>query len=295
VVREAGSGREWARKARRIEEAGFDVLLTPDHILGRRLAPVAALTAAACATSRLRIGTMVLANDFRHPVLLAKELATLDVLSEGRLEVGIGTGWMAGDYAATGLALDPPGPRVARLAEALTVLTGLWSQAPFAFEGAHYTVPDLDLWPRPVQRPRPPLVLGASGRRMLRLAARVADSVNLGTRVLPDGRGPDPRDGGAEAFLAKLQEVRSAAGDRYDRLELGTNVIEVGERRTGETWSAADRSRLEGTPQSLLGTPRDIAGQLRHWRDEHDLSYLVVHQEEDAEAFVQVIEELTTS
>ncbi|MET7466173.1 TIGR03621 family F420-dependent LLM class oxidoreductase [Nonomuraea sp. NPDC005501] len=292
VIRQAGSGKEWAEKARRLEGSGFDVLLVPDHLLGPRFAPVAALTAAACATSRLRVGTLVLANDFRHPAVLAKETATLDLLSDGRLEVGLGTGWMAGDYASAGMALEPPGVRVERLAEALAVLKGLWGEGPFSFDGAHYRVRDLDQWPKPVSRPHPPLLLGAGGRRMLRLAAREADVVHLTTRVRGDGSGPDERDGGPEAYLAKLRTVREAAGERYDRLELGTSVLQAGERRAEEAWSAADSSRLEGTPQVLPGTRRDIADRLRHWRDEHDLSYFVVHHERDLGVLTPVVEEL---
>ncbi|WP_327103114.1 TIGR03621 family F420-dependent LLM class oxidoreductase [Nonomuraea glycinis] len=295
VVREAGSGREWADLARRVEGAGFDVLLVPDHLVGDRFAPLPALTAAACATSRLRVGTLVLANDFRQPAVLAKELATLDVLSEGRLEIGLGTGWMAADYEAAGLALRPPGVRVDRLEEAIAVLKGLWSGEEFSFSGAHHTLRDMRLRPRPVQRPHPPLLLGAGGPRMVRLAARQADSVNLAMRVRADGRGPDPRDGGAGAFLTKLQSVREAAGSRYDRLELGTSVVEVGERGPAQAWSAADRPSLEGTPQVLLGTRRDIVDQLRHWRDEHDVSYFVVHHEHDLDAFIPIVEELAAS
>ncbi|MGW4797771.1 TIGR03621 family F420-dependent LLM class oxidoreductase [Nonomuraea sp. NPDC004297] len=294
VVREAGSGREWAEKARRLEGAGFDVLLTPDHLVGPRFAPIAALTAAACATTRLRVGTLVFANDFRHPAVLAKEAATLDVLSGGRLEVGIGTGWMAGDYGGAGLALDPPGVRIERLREALAVLNGLWGEEPFGFEGRHYRISGLDQRPKPLQRPRPPLVLGAGGPRMLRLAAEQADVVNIGTRVRPDGSGPDARDGGLRSLLAKLAAVRSAAGKRYPRLELGTSVLQVGERKAEEKWSAADSAGLDETPQVLLGTRHDIADKLRHWRDEHDLSYFVVHHERDLAAFEPVVEDLAT-
>ncbi|WP_345400647.1 TIGR03621 family F420-dependent LLM class oxidoreductase [Nonomuraea salmonea] len=215
VIRQAESGRAWAEKARRLEGAGFDVLLVPDHLTGDRFAPIAALTAAACATGRLRVGTLVFANDFRHPAVLAKEAATLDVLSGGRLEVGIGTGWMAADYAGAGLRLEPPGVRVERLGEALTVLKGLWGDGPFSFDGRHYRVTGLDQRPKPVQRPRPPLVIGAGGARMLRLAAREADVVNLALRVLPDGSGPDVRDGGPAALENRLAVVKEAAGDRY--------------------------------------------------------------------------------
>ncbi|MEU8360676.1 TIGR03621 family F420-dependent LLM class oxidoreductase [Nonomuraea sp. NPDC048882] len=294
VVREAASAKEWADKARRLEETGFDVLLVPDHLVGPRFAPIAALTAAACATTRLRVGTLVFANDFRHPAVLAKETATLDVLSGGRLEVGIGTGWMAGDYAGAGLELAPPGVRIERLREALAVLRGLWGEGPFHFEGRHYRISGLDQRPKPVQRPGPPLVIGAGGARMLRLAAEEADVVNIGTRVLPDGSGPDAADGGRPALLAKLAAVREAAGDRYPRLELGTSVMQAGELKPEETWSAADSSALDGTPQVLLGTRHDIADKLRYWRDEHDISYFVVHHERDLAAFEPVVEELAT-
>ncbi|MEV0615798.1 TIGR03621 family F420-dependent LLM class oxidoreductase [Nonomuraea sp. NPDC050404] len=294
VVREAGSAKAWAAKARRLEGSGFDVLLVPDHLVGSRLAPIAALTAAACATSRLRVGTMVLANDFRHPAVLAKELATLDLLSGGRLEVGIGTGWMADDYTGAGLTLDPPGVRIERLREALDVLDGLWGQGPFSFDGRHYQITGLDQQPKPVQKPRPPLVIGAGGARMLRLAAERANVVNIGTRVRPDGSGPDPLDGGLPALLDKLAAIREAAGERYARLELGTSVLQVGERKAEEPWSAADSAALDETPQVLLGTWYDMADKLRYWRDEHDMSYFVVHHERDLPAFEAVAEDLAT-
>ncbi|MFI7442358.1 TIGR03621 family F420-dependent LLM class oxidoreductase [Nonomuraea indica] len=294
VVRHAESGKEWAEKARRLEATGFDVLLVPDHLVGARFAPVAALTAAACATSRLRVGTLVFANDFRHPAVLAKEAATLDLLSGGRLEVGIGTGWMAADYAAAGLRLDPPGARVARLAEALAVLKGLWGDGPFTFDGDHYRVRELAQRPRPAQRPHPPLLLGAGGPRLLRLAAREADIVHLTLRTRPDGSGPDERDGGEEAFLGKLRTVREAAGDRHGGPELGTSVMQAGEPKAGATWSAADVSRLAGTPQVLPGTRRDMLDRLRHWRDEHGVSYFVLHDERDLDTFTPLVEELAT-
>ncbi|MER6945428.1 TIGR03621 family F420-dependent LLM class oxidoreductase [Nonomuraea sp. NPDC000554] len=295
VVRQAESGKAWAAKARQLEESGFDVLLVPDHLVGPRFAPVASLAAAACATSRLRVGTLVFANDFRHPAVLAKEVATLDVLSEGRVEVGLGTGWMASDYAASGLGFEPPGVRVDRLREAVTVLKGLWSEGAFDFEGTHYRISKLDQQPKPVQRPHPRLLLGGGGPRMLRLAAREADVVNIGMRVRADGTGPDGGDGGAAAFLGKLRVAREAAGARYERLELGTSVMQVGVRQAEETWSAADTRSLDDTPQVLLGTHHDIVDKLRYWRDSHDISYFVLHHERDLKAFTPVVEELATT
>jgi probable F420-dependent oxidoreductase len=290
VVRDAQSAKSWAEKARRLEDTGFDVLLVPDHLVGPRFAPIAALTAAACATTRLRLGTLVFANDFRHPAVLAKETATLDLLSEGRLEVGLGTGWMAADYAGAGLRLDPPGMRIERLREAIEVLKGLWGAGSYTYEGEHYRLTGLEQEPKPVQRPHPPILLGAGGPRMLRLAAEHADIVNIGSRVKPDGSGPDASDGGLESFKAKLAILRESV--RYDRLELGTSVVQVGERKAEESWSAADSSGLDATPQVLLGTRRDIADKLRHWRDEYDVSYFVVHHERDLPAFTPIVEEL---
>ncbi|MEV1246960.1 TIGR03621 family F420-dependent LLM class oxidoreductase [Nonomuraea sp. NPDC050022] len=294
VVRQAESGKAWADKARRLESAGFDVLLVPDHLVGPRFAPVAALAAAASVTTRLRVGTLVFANDFRHPAVLAKETATLDVLSDGRLDVGLGTGWMAEDYQRAGLPFEPPGVRVDRLAEAVAVLKGLWGDGPYTFDGTHYQIRALDQQPKPVRRPHPRLLLGGGGPRMLRLAAREADVVNLGMRVRADGTGPDGNDGGRQAFMDKLRTVRAAAGDRYDRLELGTSVVQVGVRKPEETWSAADTSQLDETPQVLLGTHHDIVDKLRYWRDEHDISYFVVHHERDLDAFTPIVEELAT-
>ncbi|MET9340997.1 MULTISPECIES: TIGR03621 family F420-dependent LLM class oxidoreductase [unclassified Nonomuraea] len=292
VVRHAESGKAWAEKARRLEATGFDALLVPDHLVGPRLAPFAAMTAAACATTRLRVGTLVAANDFRHPAVLAKESATLDLLSDGRLELGVGTGWMAADYVAAGMELDPPGVRVSRLAEAVTVLKGLWGEAPFSFTGRHYRIDSLDQQPKPVQRPHPRLLLGGGGPRMLRLAAREADVINLGMRVRADGTGPDDADGGPSAFLAKIDVVRAAAEGRYDQVELGTSVQQVGARRSRESWSAADSAPQADTPQVLPGTRQDVVDKLRRWRDDHDVSYYVLHHERDLDAFTPVVEEL---
>ncbi|GAA4616483.1 LLM class F420-dependent oxidoreductase [Actinoallomurus liliacearum] len=292
VLRDADTAAAWAAKARRLEDSGFDVLLVPDHLVGPRFAPIAALTAAACATTRLRVGTLVFANDFRHPAVLAKEAATIDLLSGGRLEFGLGTGWMARDYAGAGLRLDPPGARISRLAEAIQVLKGLWRGGPYSFTGEHYTLSGLEQRPLPVQRPHPPLVLGGGGPRMLRLAAREADVVNLTLRVRADGSGPDTADGGPDAFRRKIEIVREAAGSRFEAIELGTSVLRVGPGRTAEAWSAADPAAQSGTPQVLTGGTPAVCDALRRWRDDLGVSYYVLHNEADLDAFVPVVERL---
>src|ERR1700722_14697390 len=150
-----GGGRSWAEQARKVEDLGFSTLLMPDHF-GDQLAPVPALTAAAAATTTLKVGALVFDNDYRHPLILAKEAATLDLLSDGRLELGLGAGWMRSDYEESGIAYDRPGVRVDRFEEAVAIITGLLeSEEPFSFSGTHYTVTGHRGTPRPVQRPRP--------------------------------------------------------------------------------------------------------------------------------------------
>src|SRR5918995_4714854 len=167
----ASSGAEWLELARKAEDLGYSTLFVPDHF-GNQVAPVAALTGAASATTGLRVGPLVLDNDYRHPVVAAKEMATIDRLSGGRLEFGIGAGWMASDYEQSGIALDPPGVRVSRLEEALDVFDGLFAPGPFSLQGKHYQLAGLDGLPKPVQQPRPPLLIGGGGQRMLTLAGR---------------------------------------------------------------------------------------------------------------------------
>lgn len=184
--------------------------------------------AAAAATTRLRVGSLVLDNDYRHPVLLAKEAATLDVLSQGRFELGLGAGWARHEYEQAGIPFDPPALRASRLQEALQVLKGLWADGPLTFEGAHYHIKQLDGFPKPIQRPHPPILVGASGKRMLALAAREANSIGFlmgdySTGVEVD----DPYQRMGAAIEQKLAWVRQAAGERFEDLELSLMVTVV--------------------------------------------------------------------
>lgn len=295
VVRKTESGRAWAERARLIEDLGFSTLLVPDHFLGPRFAPIAAMTAAATATTTLRVGTLVFANDYRHPVVLGKELATLDVLSDGRVDVGLGTGWMRADYDGAGLPFDPPKERFERFAEAIEVLRGVWSDGPFSYEGKHYRITDLVQEPKPLQKPFPKLMLPGGGPKMLRLAGRYADYVNLTLRVKADGTAPDETDGGLDAFLQKVDHIRAGAGDRFDEIEIGTSVQQVGVPADQESWSAVNISRQDSTPQVLLGDTAQMVDKLRYWRDEHGLSYYVLHHDKDLETFAPVVKELAGS
>src|SRR5256712_13883228 len=172
----APSGKAWRDRARLVEALGYQALFLPDHC-GEQLAPIVALLSAADATSTLRVGSLVFDNDYRHPVVLAKEVATLDLLSDGRFDFGLGAGWMASDYERSGIPLDSPGVRIERMEEALAIIKGLLAGGVVSFSGKHYRIASLEGHPSPVQKPHPPILLGGGGRRMLRVAAREADIV----------------------------------------------------------------------------------------------------------------------
>jgi probable F420-dependent oxidoreductase len=203
-------------RARRAESIGATTFAIPDH-LTEMMAPVPYLATVAAATERLRISAFVHNNDLRHPAVLAKDLATLDVLSAGRLDVAIGAGWNKPEYDAIGLQFDPVGTRVSRLTEAIAVLKGSFGDGPFNFAGEHYTITDYDGFPRPVQKPHPPIFIGGGGRRTLTLAAREAQIVGLAPRILSELRA-DPLSVTWAATEEKLGWVREAAGDRFETL-----------------------------------------------------------------------------
>jgi probable F420-dependent oxidoreductase len=269
----------WAELARRVEGEGFDLLTVADH-LDDQLAVVPALQAAADATTELRLGALVLCNDYRHPVVLAKETATIDVLSGGRLEVGIGAGWMTADYTAAGIPLDPPGTRIERLADALDVIEALWADGVATVHGSHYRVTGLDGRPKPLQRPRPPILLGGGGRRMLGLAARRADvvgiNVNLAKGVIDADAGPD---GTSAATDRKVGWIRAAAGHRLHDIELQVRVhmvVPTDDRvGTAETYGPllgiSGPEALE-SPHALVGTTDAIVEDLLARRERWGIS-----------------------
>ena len=294
------TSRGWAELARRAEGLGYSALLMPDHF-GEQLAPVPALAAAAAATERLRLGTLVFGNDYRHPVVLAKEAATLDLLSDGRLEIGLGAGWMRSDYDQAGMAYDPPPTRVSRLEEAIEVLTGLLgTDGPFSFSGRHYTVRDHVLYPPPVQRPRPPLIVGGGGRRVLSIAGRHADIVSINVNLRDGTGGPEVApDASPESTRRKVGWVRAAAGDRFAHLELNTlvgfAVITDKAASVCEAMAPAfgvSPDDVRHVPLALVGTLEEIEEELRWRREEYGISYLSV--EADCwEALAPVVQRLT--
>jgi probable F420-dependent oxidoreductase len=290
-------GPAWVERVRRIEQLGYSIVHVPDHFRDQ-LAPVPALAAAAMATSRLRVGSLVFSNDFRHPVVLAKEAATLDVLSGGRFELGLGSGWLREEYDQAGIAFDVPGTRIERLAEAVTIVKGLLAGERVTRTGRHYAIAGLPGRPHPVQRPHPPILIGGGGHRTLSLAAREASIVGLVPRARRDGGGLDRADFGEAALRQKIEWVRAAAGDRFDSLELHALIqaVVVSDQRmaTAEQLAArfgVARELVLETPYVLIGTVEEICAALRERRERYGISYLTVF-DRDLETFAPVVERL---
>lgn len=278
----ARSAAEWRAAAARAESAGYDVLLMPDHF-GSQLSPLPALAAAAAATTTLRVGTLVACNDFRHPLVLAKEAATLDLLSDGRFELGIGAGWDASDYTETGIRFDDPGVRVARLKEAIELVRRAWTGDAFSFEGAHYAARDYRGGPPPVQQPGPPLLIGSGAPKLLAFAARTADIVQFAPRPLRDGSDLIWSNIAAEEVARKVEWVRAAAPERVDSLEISCNVIEVEVTDDVEGAVARLAGRIDCEPEGLrdsphvwIGTVDAIVDRLRGWRERLGISYYTI-------------------
>ena len=281
----ASSGAEWRELARRAEALGYATLSVDEH-MDRALAPIPAMLSAAEATERLRVGSCVVANDFRHPTLLAKEIATIDVLSGGRVEFGLGTGYAPVDYEQAGVQLDPAGVRVARLEEAVRLLKSAFTGNPVTFAGEHYRVRDFELMPPPVQRPRPPLLIGGGSRRILSLAGRDADIVGLNVRTTPDG-GMDFASLSPEATAEKMTWVRLAAGERLANLEIqllaSRTAVTDTPRRVAEemraAWRMGDETSVAdvlATPHTLIGSVDAIVDKLRETRERFAVSYVTV-------------------
>jgi probable F420-dependent oxidoreductase len=289
------AGTSWADSARELERLGYSTLFAPDHF-DEGLGPVAAMASAAVAAERLTVATAVLAADFRHPAVLARELAAIDILSEGRLEVGLGAGYQVNDYRASGIPMDPPKVRVDRLIEYVTVLRGLFAEGPFTYDGEHFQIDTLDGTPHPFTPGGPPIFIAGGGPRMLRFAAREADIVGVNPS-LPhsDQRTEARRDGLAARIDEKFALIREAAGDRFDDLEFHcwlqaveiTDDPEAAAARIGERLGLSPAEILE-TPFVLLGTVKEIAATLEERRRRWGYTYYTVQQPE-AQAFAPVL------
>lgn len=274
----ASTAEEWAALARRAESLGYDLLVMPDH-LGNQLSPFAALAAAAAATTRLRIGAFVFANDYRHPLMLAREAATLDVLSGGRFEMGMGAGWMTSDYRELGMTYDPAPRRVDRLEEAVPLVKRLLAGEVVTHRGEHYQMDRASAGVPTVQRPRPPLAIGGGGPRMLKLAAREADIVGL----IPgfSERGWHLFGQATEKATAeKIGRIKEAAGDRFERLEINVWLASAGLAGSGNSLLSSAAAAAMGaatvvydSPYVLYGTLGSVREKLQRRREELGISY----------------------
>ena len=285
-IRDAQSRAEWQDKARKVEALGYSVLLVPDH-LAAMLATIPAVMSAADATTRLRVGTNVVNNDLRHPVVLAREAATMDLLTDGRLELGLGAGYMRVEYDQVGLRFDRGGIRVERLAESVPIIKGLLSGAEVNFAGQHYRVTGHKIHPLPVQRPHPPIIIGGNGLRLLTLAASEADTVNLtGITFTRGGMSPDMSGWKIAGVDERLRVVRETAGQRFSRLELSAQiqrVIVTEHRREAaaelhKNWQQLSVEEILEAPYVLIGTVDEMVEALHARRERWGLSYFVTFE-----------------
>ena len=289
-------------RARRAEAIGYSTYVVSDHLLNT-LAPNIALAAIAAATETLRIGHLVLNNDLRHPAVLHHELATLDVLSEGRLEIGIGAGWNEPEYTASGIPFEPVATRVSRLEEAIAVLKGLFADGTLTFTGTHYTITEMEGRPKSVQQPHPPFLIGGGGKRLLRLAGQQAQIVGFAPRI-------GAKEGGFqsctfEATREKVRWVKAAAGARFDEIELNTYPAFRPASVTDEPRKAAEAllarlnerepsgltvDELLDSPHVLIGTVDQLVEKFIRLRDELGITNVMVGSGIDE--FAPVVERL---
>jgi probable F420-dependent oxidoreductase len=289
----------FADTVREVEALGYSTMFVPDHF-DEGLGPIAAMATAAAVTTTINIGALVLDCDFRHPVPLARELATIDALSEGRLELGIGAGWKALDYAASGIPMDRPGVRVSRMVEHLAVLKGLFAPGPFSFQGEHYTVTELDGTPAPHRPGGPPILVGGGAPRVLRFAGAEADIVGVNASIHSGAIDADAAlDGMAERIDEKVAWVREGAGDRFDDLELNawlafadvTDDYDGTAALLGELFGV-DPARAGDSPLVLFGTTAQITERLEERRDRWGYSYHVIPGDK-ARDFAPLVANLT--
>ncbi len=294
-------GMTWVETARFAEAQGFDSILLPDHF-HHQYGPLTALGAAAAATTSLKVGVLVFGNDYRHPVVLAKEIATLDQISDGRVEFGLGAGWMRADYEQSGLAYDRPGIRIERMEESLEIIKKCWTGESFDFVGQHYNITGLEGHPLPYREGGPPIIIGGGGPRMLGVAATHADIVGITANLRSGEAGVDAiADLTPEAYDTKAQWVRDAAGDRLGSMELSSLTFNTTITDDREGVLATFAELFDFTPEAvaqspalLVGSPSEISDTLRDRREKWGFNYVVVQQDggQGLEAFSDVIRSL---
>jgi len=297
-ISNATSAASWRDKARRLEDLGYATLFMPDHF-GNELAPMPAIAMAAAHTTTLRIGALVFDNDYKHPAILAKEAATIDLLCDGRLELGIGAGWMKTDYDALGLEYDPPAVRVDRFEEALHVIKQCFSGEQFTHHGAHYRVTDYASYPKPRQQ-HLPILIGGGGKRVLSIAAREADIIGINPNLRAGEVGLDATKDSLQAQTdRKLDWVREAAGERMADLEIQMRffIAKVTDDRLTLAKAIAPGFGVEPeealeSSATLVGTESEIIEQLHRRRERWDLSYVIVG-DDNIDEFAPIVAKLS--
>ncbi len=285
-VSHASSAKEWADLARRSEDAGYDVLTMPDHFTNQ-LAPVPALMAAANATTTLRIGALVFDNDYKHPVVLAKELATMDLLCDGRTEIGLGAGWMISDYEQAGITYDSPKVRIDRFIEGLSVIRGALGPDAFSFSGDYYTISQYNGLPKPVQQPLPPILIGGGGPRVLGFAAREADIVGINGTMTAGVVGAEAISTMTAACVdEKVALVAKAGSHRLSEIELNirTFFVKVTDDRAStinaiSSMFSVPAELIDTSPFALIGSVDACIEQLLERREKWGFSYTIVGAE----------------
>jgi probable F420-dependent oxidoreductase len=302
---DAADGKAVAEQARWAESVGFTHVAVHDHLLNRH-APIPYLAAVAAVTERLGLCPLVLNNDLRHPAVLAQELASLDVLSGGRVVVGIGAGWREPEYTAAGLPFDRPGVRIERMLESIAILRGLFTDDPLSFSGRHYTVTNMDGGPKPVQKPHPPFLVGGTRERVLRVAAREGDIIGLDLRQNGDAI--------LDAFEARTEVrigwIRDEVGDGIDGkdinvlrsigplavtnepLKVAADVARDLANRTGVDIDAHD---VLESPFSMIGSVPELVDKLRRLRQRWGINSFLAGWFDDPEIrdIAPVVEQLS--
>jgi probable F420-dependent oxidoreductase len=295
---------QWRDHVRKIESLGYDIMLMRDHFLpdvfGDTFGPIAALMSAADATSTLRVGSMVICNDFRHPAVLAKEVATIDYLSGGRFELGLGAGWMRAEYDQMGIEFDTPGLRIERLEESVQVIRGLLAYDPFTHAGSHYQIKEINGFPKPTQT-SVPIMIGGGNKRILNLAGRVADIVGiLVTNVASGVVVNDPHKRSADSVLQRIEWVKEGAGERFNDVELNSaaDVVVTDDRRSATEifieqhgWQEISVEQVWDMPSMFIGTVDQIVDEMCARRERFGFSYYWV-ADANMEMFAPVVARL---
>ena len=294
----ASSGQEWIDRAKRLEALGYGTLAMPDHMIGGAWAAMPALAVAATATQKLRVGTLVIDNDFHNPTVFARECATLDVLTNGRFELGIGAGWLDRDYQSTGIPFDRGRVRVGRLAEAVTLLKRLFTEEQVTFAGEYYEVDRAECRPKPVQRPYPPFLIAGGGPDILALAGREANIVAIVASGITGSGKLAPEKLTLETMREQIGVVRDAAGARFGEIELSMFldciVTDDRERTIAEMakQAKAEPEVLRNSAYRGIGTLREIRDHIVRMRDAIGITYFCLRGP-DVESLGPVVGELT--